>query len=419
MPSSCENLTREVELMSCQLTNPGPLRSRHDAEDINAWMLLQLPAEDEDPNQVVLLCSVCNQPSASHFVSIHNTAPQEPPRSILNDAADDNFELPATTKEVGAWKWIAMCFASCLNLKKRNDELATKLLDEASTEFEGLVLRKDQMLLTAANQVITILHTHSQGRIAVRVMRSAKSVIDRMLPPEDPVRITINYLTLTANSSTTNAVLQENGIASDVLYVVYKQFDDDPTYGPLHPYTIAAFYNHCWLLRREGKDEEAEQKLLQVYATSCSIFGKNHMQSITALATIAGTQVGQKKSIEAIENYRRVVRDCKPTLGKRHPYRLECKRRLAIEYEARGQRERMVPLYWDVLAGRVYMLGRTHEYTLGAKRDYEKLIGELGRWDSTAQREVEALFKNAAAGEITRRGRSGSNSSHESECLAF
>ena len=412
VPSSCDNLTREIELMSHQLTDPVPLRSRYGAEDIDAWLLLQTPAEGEDPNQVLCLCSVCHQPTATHFVSIHNTAPNEPPRSILNDAGSENFELPATTKEVGAWKWIALCFASCLNLKKRNDELATKFLDDASSEFEGLLLRKDPMLLTAANQMTTILHLHSQGKIAVKVIRSAKMVTDRMLLPQDPVRITVDYLAATADSSTTTAELQENGITSDSLYDVYKQFQDNPRYGEQHPYTIAAFYNHCWLLRREGRYVEAEQKLRQVYATSCSIFGKNHMQSVTALATMAGAQSGQGKSNEVIENFKKVIQDCKPTLGKRHPYRLESKRRLAREYEELGQKQKMVDLYWDVLAGRVYMLGRNHNYTLGQKNDYEKLMKELDRWDKAAQGKVEALFEE----EATRRRRSGS---HESECQAF
>lgn len=420
MPSSCDNISRDFELMSHQLTDPAPLRSRYGDDDITSWMLLDPPEHGQDPDEILCSCAVCHQPSAAHFVSIHNTIPLEPPRSILNDGDIEKFGVPTTTKDEGAWKWIALCFASCLNMKKGKGYLSAKFLTDASTELERLVVQRDRMLLTAANQMMTILHMHNQGQIAVDITASAKSSTDRMLPSEDPIRITFSYLAATADSSSSTA-LQESGITSDTLYKVYLTLDNDPDYGAQHPYTITASYNHAWLLRYEGKFQEAENRLRQVYQVSCSIFGKHHMQSITAVATLAGSQFDQKKTTEAIQNFKIATKDCKPTLGRSHPYRLEAKRRLALQYSNLGQKERMVPLYWEVLAGRVRMLGRKHSYTLGQKHDYEELMKELGRWDHAAQRDVDALFadRRRAEEEATRRRRSDSDSSHESECLAF
>jgi tetratricopeptide (TPR) repeat protein len=408
--------------MSHQLTDPAPLVSRYGADDITSWMLLDHPKQGQDPNEIICSCSVCHQPSAAHFVSIHNTVPQQPPRSILNDSDTDRFGVPTTTKEDGAWKWIALCFAACLNLKKGNERLSTKLLSDASTELEKLVARRDRLLLTAANQMITILHMHNQGEIAVKITASAKNSIDRMLPDDDPIRITFNYHAATADSSS-SAGLQNSGITSSTLYSVYQTLDADPQYGSQHPYTISASYNYAWLLRYEGKFEEAEHRLPQVYKTSCSIFGRYHMQSITAIATLAGVQVNQDKTKEAIENYKVAIRDCLPTLGKSHPYRLEAKRRLAQQYETLGQKQKMVPLYWEVLEGRVRMLGLRHTYTLGQRKDYEELMQKLGRWDAAARTEVEALFgEGVAASSKTRRRYSGDGSddgSGGSEYTAF
>lgn len=408
--------------MSHQLTDPAPIRSRYGADDIDTWMLLDSPAQGQDPNEIICTCAVCHQPSASHFVSIHNTIPQEAPRSILNDSGTDTFEVPTTTKDEGAWMWIALCFASCLNMKKAKDDLSAKSLADATTEFERLVSRRDRMLLTAANQMITILHQHNQGQIAADITASAKASVDRMLPVDDPIRTTFNYLAATADSSVDSASLQERGITSSSLHSVYQALKVDTRYGSQHPYTISASYNHAWLLRREGYYQEAERRLQQIYRTSCAIFGKYHMQSITALATMAGSQFDQKKTTEAITNFKIVIQDCKPTLGKSHPYRLEAKRRLALQYADLGQDQKMVPLYWEVLAGRVRMLGRNHTYTLGQRNDYEELMRKLGRWDTEAQREVESLFGESRRAEeesTRRRRRSGSDESRESECAAF
>jgi hypothetical protein len=417
--SSCEQISRDFEMMGHQVTDPSPIRSRSGNDDISSWMLLDFPAEGNDPTDFGVSCSVCHQPSASHFVSVHNTIPQQPPRNILNDSEDDSWHLPTTTKDDGAWKWIALCFLSCLNLSKNNADLADKSLRDATVEFESLLRCQDQMLLTAAGQMIAILHMHSQGLVATKIMLSAKSATDRLCRPGDPIRVTIDYLT--ASADTSGPSLRDRGFTSESLRSVYQELRSDSQKGPLHRYTIAAYYNYSWLLRNEGLPEQAEEHLREVYKLSCSIFGKSHMQSITALATQAGAQRDQGKIKEAIENYKRVIIDCKPTLGKNHPYRLEGKRRLALMYGELGQKNKMLPLYWDVLSGRVRMLGRNHTFTLGQRRDYEALMRELGKWDKTAQDEVEALFESRrkAEEEATRRRRSASNSSHESECLAF
>ena len=54
----------------------------------------------------------------------------------------------------------------------------------------------------------------------------------------------------------------------------------------------------------------------------------------------------------------------------------------------------MADLYWDVLKGRIKMLGTEHPYTAGAKADVEKLLKELGQWneDGSTQSSIDQLF---------------------------
>jgi phosphatidylserine/phosphatidylglycerophosphate/cardiolipin synthase-like enzyme len=90
--------------------------------------------------------------------------------------------------------------------------------------------------------------------------------------------------------------------------------------------------------------------------------------------------------------------DVEPTLGSDHPFRLECKRRLAVYYEKNGQKELMEELYWDVLRGRIRMLGKGHPYTRGAKDDLIKLLKEQGHWeqDGSTQWKIDDLLNSTS-----------------------
>jgi hypothetical protein len=88
------------------------------------------------------------------------------------------------------------------------------------------------------------------------------------------------------------------------------------------------------------------------------------------------------------------IRDSKPTLGRSHPHRLESKRRLALMYREIGQVSLMEELYWDVLRGRIKMLGPEHSYTEGMRVDLVELLKELGKWneDGSTQASIDELY---------------------------
>src|SRR5436305_549543 len=72
---------------------------------------------------------------------------------------------------------------------------------------------------------------------------------------------------------------------------------------------------------------EAADLLQKVYAASCASLGSVHMQSITALTTLARAQSNLGEDDKAIETFKRAIHDCRYTLGRSHPFRLEAMRR--------------------------------------------------------------------------------------------
>ena len=101
----------------------------------------------------------------------------------------------------------------------------------------------------------------------------------------------------------------------------------------------------------------------------------------------------------------RVLADSMDTLGKSHPRRLETMRNLAVtlltRYEVKEDQrdlEKAEQLYWEVLQGRVRMLGREHKWTVGMKNDYVALLKWDDKWKEVdegpcKEREaVEELF---------------------------
>lgn len=407
--SSCSQLQWEFETCASQITNPAPLMSRIGHEDLNTWALLtHSPSRSDNSGSSVrteFVCSRCNQPSNQHFISLDSFEPRQAPimkRDILN-GDHQPLHLPISTKEEGSWLWVSRCFLACMCLSKGDTEAAELSLHQAAVEFERLLQRKDRLLLTAAGLVMTILHMHDQGDIARKVIGSANQVAMRLLPPEHPILVTMQYLTASADVSQAKA-----GITSQTLKTVWHNLSFFYQYEPSHEYIIAARYNYAWMLKFEGHLDQAENEARAVYELSCRVLGKLHMQSITCLAVIAGCMYDKKPRLnECIEIFGLVVRDTESCLGVHHPYTLEAKRRMAEKIlERDGPSERTLHLYRDVLWGRARMLGLAHRFTVAAREGYEDELQSLDLWvhrgtgePTRWQMEVDELFTAKSPGE--------------------
>jgi tetratricopeptide (TPR) repeat protein len=249
--------------------------------------------------------------------------------------------------------------------------------------------------------MVTILRVHNQSEIAESIAGSAAAVAQRLLKPEDPIRLTLEWTAAVAGRG-----LDKSGLGSQMLRQVYIEFERERTLS--HPWTIAALYNLAWMLlyeclyAGEGADPrqiytEAADLLQKGYVASCASLGSAHMQSITALTTLARAQSHLGEDDKAIETFKKAIRDCRYTLCRSHPFRLEAKRRLAVLYGEKGQKEKMVPLYWDVLRDRVKMWGRHHPRTERIKDDLIKLLKDLQKWEDNGplEQQIYDLFGNA------------------------
>jgi len=403
--SACTQMQMEFEMLGSQIVHPAPLVSRIGDEDISSWALVtSSPSSSEDSSRSIqFVCSRCNQPSDQHFVSLDSFEPHQAVRRDILNGDDHTLHLPVSTREEGSWLWVSRCFLACMCLRKGDSNAADRSLDEAAKEFERLLQRKDRQLLTAAGLVMTVLHMHDQGHMARRVIESAHAVTTRVLAKDHPIAITIRYLTASATISPT-----EEGIASGLLETVCQKFLD--YYPPNHEYVIAARHNYSWMLKYEGRLEEAEREAREVYALSCRTLGKIHMQSVTSLAVVAGCMFPDQQRIdECIATFDQIIKQASVSLGRHHPYTLEAKRRMVEKIvERSGSSLETLSLFKDVLWGRVHMLGPAHQFTQGAKERYEEELQTMNLWinqdgqPSHAQYELEELFSPKSPGSWTK-----------------
>ena len=397
----CHQTQQDIRTMASQMITPVSLMSAYGTEDIQSWIFINSNSPPSTPQNSETACPNCHQPSSAHFVSLESLAPLNPEqRDLLCDSTDHRMTLPSTMQDRGGpWTWAALCFLACIYLGRGNVELSTTSLTNASIEFEKMLSTRDPLILTALNLMVSMLHMHTQGKIAESIVRSALDVAERILEPGDPVKATIEWMTAAAGGT-----LRKCGSYIPALRHVLATFKAE--LGPSHLYTLAALYNLAWTLLHEGsyaetKDisfhlyAEAEDILEQLYKASYSVLGPLHLQSITALNTLSRVQSKQDQDDAAIETLQRSIRDSERTLGRSHPMRLESKRRLALLYKKTGRKEEMEPLYWDVLRGRIKMLGKEHPFTDGARTDLTNLLKELQKWDEEGSTQwlIDELFE--------------------------
>jgi tetratricopeptide (TPR) repeat protein len=400
----CDQVQQDVGKMACQLIRPMSLMTTYGAEDISSFQLVDGHSAPDSAWQPASLCPKCGRPSSTHFISLEQLAPPATARrNILNDSDENSMTLPSTTREYdAACRWVALCFSACIWMTRGQSEFSTRSLTEAATVFEDMLIRRDDLVFTALHLMVTILHMHNQSEIAESVVGSAAAVAQRLLKPEDPIRLTLEWEAAAAGLG-----LDESGLGSQMLRQVYADFEAELTLN--HPWTIAALSNLAWMLLYEGSYAgegvdprpiytEAADLLQKGYVASCASLGSAHMQSITALTTLARAQSNLGEDDKAIETYQKAIHDCRYTLGRSHPFRLEAKRRLALMYEKKGQKEKMEPLYWDVLRGRVTMLGRHHPFTEGMKDDLITLLKDLEKWEDNGplQWQIDELFEHTS-----------------------
>jgi len=250
-----------------------------------------------------------------------------------------------------------------------------------------MLLDRNVLLLTGIAQLLTILHMHEQKSIAESIMNAAGGVASQLLRPLDPLLVSIQWLTVAAGER-----VERSELTSQSLREVLQTFAT--LLGPEHPYTLTAMYNLSYQLLEDGCFAEPQQILQELYERSKMIHGRSHIRTVTALTTLSRAQSKDGLYRAAISTMRVAVASSETTFHNiQHPFVLECKRRLALLYQDIGQEELMEPLYWEVLIGRINVLGY-HTYTSGAEDDLIDLLKRLGKWDDEGrmQKQIDDLF---------------------------
>ncbi|EXJ66766.1 uncharacterized protein A1O5_09961 [Cladophialophora psammophila CBS 110553] len=374
----CHSLGRDVEYMALQIVDAPPLKSLCGHDDIRSWALMFTDSSSEDSMDFEQICPKCHESTREHFISLPNLEMPQLPRNILNATQDlpgSTISIPASSRgHEHSWKWVARCFAACIYLRRGNYTLSQRSLVDADAEFEKMIApQQDPKVLLALNQTLQILQMHNQGDITKTILQSAYLVAERVLGPNDPLTTIVRWMVYVANGQ-----MRDRDITSQNLYEVHELFVQ--RYGQEDPRSIASKYCYGFMLNVEWKVQQAEQVLREVYKVSSMVLGPKHLQSISALTNLHRSLERQNRIEEAATVLRRAIRDSKDTLGDNHPRRLESLRLLALLYKQQGHLDLTEELYWQVLEGRIKMLGKNHTFTQGMKRDLEELLCERGKW---------------------------------------
>lgn len=384
--SPCQRLGREVEYMALVVTDAPSLKSLCGHDEISSWRLLS--ESSSEGGEYEQICRGCYEPSRTHFISLPNLELPQQSRSILNEnvtGGDSTISVPASSRDhQHSWRWVARCFAACIYLSRGDKNLSDRSLADASTEFERMLVPvQDPKVVLALNQTLQILHMHNQGEITREIMRSAYNVATRILGPDDPLATVTRWMVYVADLQ-----MRDRDITSSTLHGVYGHYLR--LHGAEDPRCIAALYCYGFMLNVERQLEHAEQVLMDVYTISCANLGPRHLQSLAALTNMARCLERQGKLDQAIATMERVIDESRDTLGENHPRRLETMRLLGTFLEMRGDFAQTEHLYWEVLEGRIKMLGVNHKFTQGMMVDLEKLLKKVGKWGEGPGRQTEA-----------------------------
>jgi tetratricopeptide (TPR) repeat protein len=384
----CDQVQQDLGLLLARGLTPDSLDLSSETTFIEPWTFLNPP---DDTGSPAVVCPKCHAQISNHLPFPSNFILEKEnfmPHSMFFH--DMHLESPISHEADLASVWMACCFGACIFVRRQEFDYAAKSLSRADSAFGEMLRTQNSALLTSLNSTLTILNAHDQSKMEMSVVRSALHVAHEVLGTEDPISVTLEWMTALAGRK-----LPQCRVTTKHLTAIYNQFHSQ--YGPNHPHTLAILYNVGFSLLRDKLYEEAESQLRKVYEDSKLTLGPSHMQTITALATLSRALSDQKKFEEAVELRKRAVGLGQRTLGQNHPHTLESMRRLALIYKSQGKDDLMEPIYWAVLQGRIKSLGPKHDYTEGSRDDLIELLKKLNKWDEHGEMErtIKKLFEKA------------------------
>ena len=262
-----------------------------------------------------------------------------------------------------------------------------------------MLAHDDPNILIALTQTVMVLSVHNWRNMSADILSSATEGTIQALGHDHPISVMVQFVIRMASQST---MYQQQAITSQTLKQVWQAFVKGWTSldgrhqirpeGEGGRRAIPAMYCFASLLCAEAVAEteeakralmlaECEYTLIHCYRLACETFHSKHLQALQAMVKLQLCLDRQGRIADAIEWTERAVRDGSETLGKWHPRQLETARILTVLYLRAGRDERIVEtMYWDILEGRLHMLGRKHESTMMIKDTLIQFLQERGRW---------------------------------------
>jgi hypothetical protein len=411
------------------------LQQTYGVDNLNSWSAI-MHSEASDTSSLSdfdVICPKCHRLTSDHFTSLCNLEdspvpdPTHASRDILNSSPGvstraNHFSVPEPTKQHdAAWKWVSHCFSACIYYSRdryttlRDHNLVQKTpaaanapadfafarwdLDRAKEEFKVMLLNDDANILIALTQTVMILSVHNWKTMSSDLLSIATEGTLEMLGMQHPISIMVQFAIRMTSQST---IYQQHPINSETLRQVWHAFVNGWTSpdglhhiraeGDRGRRAIPAMYCFASLLCAEAGAEsdeakraamlaECEYTLRSCYHFACDTFHSKHLQALQAMVKLQLCLERQGRIKEAIECTERAVQDGAEILGKWHPRQLETLRILAELYLKDGRDVATVELlYWDILEGRLNMLGRKHESTLQSRLTLQEFLQRCGRW---------------------------------------
>jgi tetratricopeptide (TPR) repeat protein len=368
----CDQVQQDIGLLLVRSLTPDSIDLSSETTFIEPWTFLNPP---DDTGNSAVVCPKCHARISNHLPFPSNFILGKEsfmPHSMFFH--DMHLESPISPDADLASVWMACCFGACIFMRRQDFDYMAKSLSRADAAFEEMLRTRNSALLTSLNSTLTILSAHDQSKMKMSVVRSALHVAHKVLGTEDPISVTLEWMTALAWRK-----LPQCRVTTEHLTAIYNQFRNQ--HGLRHPHTLAILYDVGFSLNRDKLYKEAESRLRQVYEDSKLTLGPSHMQTITALATLSRVLSNQRGFEEAVELRKQAVSLGQRTLGQNHPHTLESMRQLALIYKDQGKDDLMEPIYWAVLQGRIKSLGPKHDYTKSAMVDLIELLEKLNKWD--------------------------------------
>jgi tetratricopeptide (TPR) repeat protein len=146
-----------------------------------------------------------------------------------------------------------------------------------------------------------------------------------------------------------------------------------------------------FLLRAQGKLDQAEPLYLEALEKRRRVLGEEHPNTLESLNSVASTLQEQSRLAEAEPYYREALAKRRRVLGEDHPLTFESINNMGFLLRARGNVAEADPYDREALAKRRRVLGEEHPDTLISVNNLAGLLVALGR-----HAEAEPYFRDAA-----------------------